>query len=58
MKDTVKYGHELLDIEIPDGIDLSVLLPGRSMPDLQGRKRSSETPRPAYWRGIRYTRTS
>ena len=27
MKDTVKYGQELLDIEIPDGIDLSVLLP-------------------------------
>jgi len=22
MKDTVKYGHELLDIEIPEGTDL------------------------------------
>ena len=27
MKDTVKYGHELLDIEIPEGTDLSILLP-------------------------------
>lgn len=27
MKDKVKYGHELLDIEIPEGTDLSILLP-------------------------------
>ena len=27
MKGKVKYGHELLDIEIPEGTDLSILLP-------------------------------
>ena len=27
MKDKVKYGRELLDIEIPEGTDLSILLP-------------------------------
>lgn len=27
MKDKVKYGHKLLDIEIPEGTDLSILLP-------------------------------
>ena len=27
MKDKIKYGNEMLDIEIPEGVDVKIMLP-------------------------------
>ena len=46
MKDKVKYGHELLDIEIPEGTDLSILLPKQHP---TGVRSEEEIAGPSHW---------